>query len=432
MPHLRLRTLLTGSLALVFALAACGPAEPGGLSASPTVPGELPSSPTATGLPASDPTATEAPASWNSAADAFPLTPNPLSVTAVLDKTHAITNAGAVDPGIGYGFQKDGKTAESIPFSLMLTGAMFSQDAAGDLSVVLGTPVTVTPVSSIPDLPFSKGFLAAVQIGPEGLLMEMPGTLTITLPGVVNVSTLIGFAADGSGANFHLFPVTVYPDASGGTTSVYFSIEHFSLYGVAQATAQEVQAQLGHPPAGPARQDEGEQAPPTPILNSDTLAPLPTTVQLLLGKSYNRLVKPYLSNLANVPCNQVDVAAYQFNAWQAKVQMTNQGDFYQEQITKDGTDLLARLTACARVTCDSCVNNTNGKALDTTSANHLLVLAAFAGDIASLLGNTDESSYWMRLSMKCSAEAGMPPLYVSTGGDAPVGEAPSPVPLVCK
>ena len=144
------------------------------------------------------------------------------------------------------------------------------------------------------------------------------------------------------------------------------------------------------------------------------------------------MVKPYLSNLANVPCNQVDVAAYQFNAWQAKVQMTNQGDFYQTQIQKDASSLLARLTECARITCDSCLNNTSGNALDSASANHLLVLAAFAGDLASLLGNTDESSYWVRLSIKCSAEAGLPPLYVSTGGDYSGPDVPTLAPLVCK
>jgi hypothetical protein len=223
----------------------------------------------------------------------------------------------------------------------------------------------------------------------------------------------------------------VYPDATSGTTSVYFSIEHFSLYGVAQVTAQEIQAQLGHPPKDPASQDEEDLAPLTPILDAGDLAPLPSKVQLQLGKSYNQLVKPYMSNLANVPCNRVDVAAYQFNAWQAKVQMTNQGDFYQEQITKDATNLLTRLTECARVACDSCLNNTSGTKLDSASINHLLVLAAFAGDTASLLGNTDESSYWMQLSAKCSEEAGMPPLYFSTGGDC-INQCVTSVPLVCK
>jgi hypothetical protein len=128
----------------------------------------------------------------------------------------------------------------------------------------------------------------------------------------------------------------------------------------------------------------------------------------------------------------VDVAAYQFSAWQAKVQMTNQGDFYQAQIAQDATGLLSRLTECARVTCESCLNNTSGTALDSASINHLLVLAAFAGDNASLLDNTDESSYWLRLAAECSAEAGMPPLYVSTGGDYSGIDVPTPAPLVCK
>ena len=156
-----------------------------------------------------------------------------------------------VDPGIGYGFFKDGATADGTPFTLMTVGAMFNQDVKGNLSLALGTPVTVTPISSITDLPFSQGYLAAVDISPNGLLLEIPGTLSIKLQGTYDLSTLIGFAADGSGTDFHLFPITVYPDLYSGTTTVYFSIEHFSIYGVAQATAEEVQAQLGHPPVIP-------------------------------------------------------------------------------------------------------------------------------------------------------------------------------------
>jgi hypothetical protein len=418
----RLRNLLISSIVLIFALGACGPAVKAGSPAAPTVTGGLPTQPPVIGVP---PTATVP-------ADIFPLTPNPISVTAVLDTARAITNVDSVDPGIGYGFLDDGTTAEGIPFTLMLNGAMFSQDGAGDLSLLLGTPVTVTPIASITDLPFSQGYLAAVHISPDGTLMQMPGNLSFTLQGVYDASTLIGFAADGTGADFHLFPVMVYPDTYNGTTRISFSIAHFSLYGVAQATAQEITTQLGHPPVNPASQDEEELAPLTPIPYDEELAPLPSLVQLQLGKSYNRLVKPYLSNLADVPCNRVDVATYQFNAWQDKVVNAEMSDFYQAQITRDATSLLARLTECAKVTCDTCINNQPGSKLDGASVNHLLVLAAFAGDMASLLGRLDESSYWMLLSAKCSAEAGMPPLYVSTGGEYSGSDYPTAVPLMCK
>jgi hypothetical protein len=426
MPHIRIRNLLIGSLVMIFALAACGPS---GTDRSPS--GDSPS--VSGGVPSTEsPSVSGELSTGNSSSDNFPLTPNPISITAVLDTERAITNADRVDPGIGYGFLKDGTTAEGIPFSLMLIGAMFKQDADGNLSMVLGTPVTATPVLSIADLPFSQGYLAAVHIGPDGLLMEMPGTLSFKLQGMYDVSTLIGFAADGTGSDFHLFPVTVYPDSYNGTTTVYFNIGHFSLYGVAQATAQEIQAQLDHPPVKTDSQDDQELAPLTPILFDESLTPLPNKIQLQLGNSYNRLVKPYLADLANVQCNRVDVAAYQFATWQGKVEATNQSDFYQAQITADANNLLARLTECAKVTCMSCLNNTSGNVLDNASINHLLVLSAFAGDMASLLDKKDESSYWMRLSMKCSAEAGLPPLYVSTGGDNSGGEMPTPVPLVCR
>lgn len=408
MPHIRIRNLLIGSLALLFALAACGPS-----SARSDSSGDNSS---ASGEP------TE-----SSTADKFPLEPNPIAVTAVLDTKRAVSNN---DSGIGSSFVMNGTTAEKIPFSLMLDTAKFKPDADGNLSLSVSSVITATPVSSITGLPFSNGYLAAVHLGPDGLLMEKPGTLSFELPGLYDESTLIGFAADETGTDFHLFPVMVAPLENANVTDVYFNIAHFSLYGVALVTAQEIQTQLGHPPVNPGSQDDQELAPLIPILFDEDLTPLPDSIQLQLGNSYNRLVKPYLVDLANVQCNRVDVATYQFNAWRSKVRMANQDDFYAAQIKKDAESLLARLTECAKVTCMSCINNTNGNKPDSASINQLLVLAAFAGDMAKVVDDYDQYAYWLRLSNKCGSEAGLPNLY-GIGWD--VGAAGStPEPLVCK
>lgn len=97
-----------------------------------------------------------------------------------------------------------------------------------------------------------------------------------------------------------------------------------------------------------------------------------------------------MDRLPDIPCIRVDVTAHNFNAWQAKLETANQTEHFQQQINRDATSLLNRLTECARVACEHCLNNTTGEQLDKATANSLLVLAAFAGDMASILDRTDE------------------------------------------
>ena len=373
------------------------------------------------GLPSSDDS--------SSSADDFPRTSNPIAVHAILDTEHAASNAEWVSPGMAYNSPVDGETSDGTQFYLMMPGILLDQDADGNLIPAFGTVVTVTPVSAIDDIPFSQGYLAAVHIGPEGLLMTMPGTLTLTLPGSYDVSQLIGFAADGTGDDFHLFPIAA-SSFDDGTTYVSFSPSHFSLYGVALVTLQEIEAQQAHPPVSPASQDEEDLAPLVPI-PSDELAPLWTKIQRQLNTSYNRMVKRDLDRLADIPCKKVDVTAYQFEAWMGKVEAANQTEHFQQMINQGAAALLNRLTECARVTCDHCLNNTPGNQLDHASVNSLLVLAAFAGDMAGILGRTEDASYWLRLSDKCAEEAGLPPLGPSGFGDC-TGACVTAEPLVCK
>jgi len=360
--------------------------------------------------------------------DNFPRTPNPIAVHATLDTAHAASNAEWVSPGQANNSPVDGETADGTQFNLIMPGILLSQDADENLIPAFGTVVTVTPVSAIDDIPFSQGFVAAVHIGPEGLLMTMPGTLTMTIPGSYDVSKLVGFAADGTGEDFHLIPIGA-SSFDDGTTYVSFSISHFSLYGVALVTLQEIETQQAHPPASPASQDEEDLAPLVPI-PSDELAPLWTKIQRQLNTSYNRMVKRDLDRLADIACNKVDVTAYQFEAWAARVEAANQTEHFQQMINQGANTLLARLTECAKVACDHCLNNTPGSQLDHASVNSLLVLAAFAGDMASILDRMDDVSYWLQLSSKCAAEAGLPPLGPSGFGDC-MGVCATSVPLVC-
>lgn len=370
------------------------------------------------------------PASSSNSADDFPLTPNPIAVHATLDTANAVSEeVWGIMGGV------DTETADGVKFSLLMAGQLLSRDADGNLLPVSGSVVTVTPISAIDDIPFSQGYLAAVHIGPEGLMMVTPASLSMTIPGEYDTSQLIGFAADGTGEDFHLFPVTA--STYDGNTSVYFSTTHFSLYGVALVTLQEIEAQQAHPPVNPASQDEEELAPLTPLLDKDPysedeLTPLQSKIQLQLGRSYDRLVKPDLDRLPGIACNRVDVVAYQFNGWRAKVDAANQTELFQKQINQDARTLLNRLTECAKVTCESCLNNQPGNKLEKASADTLAVLAAFAGDMASVLDEMDQVSYWTRLTIKCSEEAELPSPYgpSTLGGDT--GQVSTETPLVCK
>jgi hypothetical protein len=370
------------------------------------------------------------PALSSNSADDFPLTPNPIAVHATLDTANAVSDeVWGIMGGV------DAETADGVKFSLLMAGQLLSRDADGNLLPASGSEVTVTPISAIDDIPFSQGYLAAVHIGPEGLMMVTPATLSMTIPGEYDTTKLIGFAADGTGEDFHLFPITT--STYDGNTSVYFSPTHFSLYGVALVTQQEIEAQQGHPPVNPASQDEEELAPLLPLLNTDPysedqLTPLQSKIQLQLGKSYNRLVKPDLDRLPGIACNRVDVVAYNFNAWRAKVDAANQTELFQKQINQDATTLLSRLTDCAKVTCESCLGNQPGNKLDKAAADTLTVLAAFASDMAGVMDDMDQVSYWSRLTIQCSEEAGLPsPFGESTlGGETAPG--PTETPLVCK
>ncbi len=428
MPHIRIRNLLIGSFVLIFALAACGPSgtregssgENSAVSAgvtsteNPSTSGEL--------------------LAGSSSSDKFPLEPNPITITSVLDTELAVTNADTAGSGVGSGFVKNGTTAEGIPFTLMIDGGMFMPDAGGNLSLILGSIVTATPVSSITDLPFSQGYLAAVHLGPDGLLLEEPGSLSFELPGLYDESSLIGFAADGNGTDFHLFPVGVAALENTNVTDVYFDITRSGLYGVAQVTKQEIQKQLAHPPVNPGSQDDQELAALLNSLIGATLSEISDAIQLQVGKSHDRLFTMYLSDLEKLECNRVDEAAYQFIGWRSKAEkaqdMTENYDIFMTQITDDATNLLARLTECAKVTCLSCVNNTSGSKLDSASINQLLVHAAFAGDLSKILDDYDQYDYWISLSNKCAVDSGLPNLYGIGWGEGTQGS--TAVPLVCR
>lgn len=71
------------------------------------------------------------------------------------------------------------------------------------------TPISLIPIQTIDGLPFTGGLQGAVRIEPDGLLLDLPATLTISR---VDAAPLpdgmlaLAFGFDGSGQEFHLQP----------------------------------------------------------------------------------------------------------------------------------------------------------------------------------------------------------------------------------
>jgi hypothetical protein len=365
-------------------------------------------------------------------ADVFPLPPDPVTVHAVLDPEQTFSNPTQSFPGLALIGQIGGETKTGVEFTVQLPEGLLALNADGDQTPAFGSKVTVTAVGEIPDIPFSRGYLAAFHIAPEGLLMTEPATLDMTLPGEYDPDELVGFAAEGTGEDFHLFPIVSYSDPYNGDTTVFFNIMHFSLYGVALATAQEIEAQQARPPAKSDAQDENELAPLIPQ-EEDDLAPLvpvteDTKNQKKLRKSYNRTVKPYMEKLGNLDCNKVGVAAYEFQQWLGRVEKAGEVNRFQDMINSNGEALLSRLRECIKITCPHCAGGSANK----KSVDLFMVLASWGEALSKTLGDFEGSFYWRGLGDMCAQQAGIQVPHISTGGGCIGDECDAtPTPLKC-
>ncbi len=176
------------------------------------------------------PASIDGPASSGDAGPAFQLqTPNPLSVSPVLDPTHATVAVITA-------------TAGGSITATAADGTIYILAIPAD-ALLFDTEITLTPVTSIGGLPFSGGLQAAVQIAPDGLYLYQVATLSIAPATAVLSSKQIGFGYYGSGTEFHLEALT--------TTGLVFGIQHFSGYGAGLGTAADVSQQELRPPIAP-------------------------------------------------------------------------------------------------------------------------------------------------------------------------------------
>jgi hypothetical protein len=96
--------------------------------------------------------------------------------------------------------------------------------------------ISLTPIQNILDMPFKTTFTAGAALGPDGLVLRVPGTLTVEKPdGFIRGSSL-AFGYEGPGELFHLMTYDL-DDAR-----VSYTLFHFSGYGYFDTSPEEVDA----------------------------------------------------------------------------------------------------------------------------------------------------------------------------------------------
>ena len=101
---------------------------------------------------------------------------------------------------------------------------------------VLGdTEITMTPLASVEGHPLDRGFAGGVQLGPEGLQLRLPATLTVQPPQPLAPEQVTALGYEGTGNDLHLFPGLV------DGTAIKLYVSHFSgvVVGLASLTRQE-------------------------------------------------------------------------------------------------------------------------------------------------------------------------------------------------
>jgi hypothetical protein len=122
-------------------------------------------------------------------------------------------------------------------------GGTLSVDAADGTRFILSIPpkaltepqdISITPILSIPNLPFSGGFRYGVQLQPEGLRLLHSATLEIRPSGALDYRHLIGFRYEGDGEGFGL--ALLRRDGP----SIFMAVSQFSGDGIGEGTENDV------------------------------------------------------------------------------------------------------------------------------------------------------------------------------------------------
>jgi hypothetical protein len=156
----------------------------------------------------------------------FPRPSHPLTVTPAPQLSHAVSKR--ISSTAGGTLTATG--GDGTKYTLQIPPGALSSDEK----------ITMIPVSSIAGSPLGS-LIGAVEITPHGLLLLKRATLTIVPHSPVALRRQAGFGAAGGGGDFGLYPL----DRGVG---IVMSLNHFSTYGVANATDAQAQTAVSHMP----------------------------------------------------------------------------------------------------------------------------------------------------------------------------------------
>lgn len=214
--------------------------------------------------------------------DSTPFGPaEPVNVSPVPDPSHSITKR--ITPAGG------GQLALSLP-----NGTTYTLNVpAGALAQ--SEDIKMTALSNVGGDPFGGGFVAGVQLQPEGLQFEKAVQLRIHPASPIATSRETPFSATAGGNGFHLQPPLVAP------SDPTFALLHFTIVGLFNTSALQRTAQAGRNPTDP--QSALEQQVGKVFIDARARGELTAADLEKIGKLgrlyYDRVVRPSLADAAN-------------------------------------------------------------------------------------------------------------------------------------
>jgi hypothetical protein len=271
------------------------------------------------------------------------LAPHPKSVSVTLDNAKAAT---AVIPVTGGTLSATG--TDGSVFTLTIP----------DMALGGDEKITMIPLTAVSGLPFSGGFVAGVQLEPEGLELFQMATLTIKPAKDVPIARQVAVSYHGTGDNLYMQPLDP-------TAGVSMHILHFSGYGIASGITGEIEKQAKNPPTDAADQAAQQlaaeanaaiaaerQAAQTGQPPSNNLADI---VKGTMNQWFDQVVEPMVA-AAQADYTLTNDAIQSALAWLRMLSLIGAEDQHQAQIDRLTAQLEALRKAYEKALSDRCVS----------------------------------------------------------------------------
>jgi len=299
----------------------------------------------------------------------------PLNVTPTLDSSHAATHMFRA--ALGGTLTTSG--ADGTVFTLTIPANALLSDES----------ITMTPMLSVDGLPVSGGFVAGVQLEPDGLRLFRPATLTIQPPVPVPVDQQAPFSYHSSGQDFSFYPLAM-------GSGITFNLVHFSGEGLGQGSQTQ-----SFTPNDP---ESGLQNQAAQLINQERACPgcdpqFQSKLQALFQQYFDQVVVPLINQALTDDSVAVSAIA-QALAWARQIELlglaqTPPFDMDEQFILQSLPPILANGFNKAYGRCQN----------DTAARDRMTEFQTMLGVIRSLalMGNEDPSGLIPNYKQKLAA-----------------------------